>query len=327
MPPMSMEPAGPGGDALDLSMAVSQLASNSTDLRLLLKLLGVPALRRIGRPHDRRAGRQVPQIRRDQVRTDRPGRRCPRSCGRGHLGALQHRPLVGRDPHPKRTGVHGRVADQTPDRSAVGSRAQRADSAGAREHRDRRDVVSDAQDSSESEPCQAEDTAPVGSQVRSPALPSDLPKDAAHRLEECEHGLFTSDLSVNEFLLVKEAGFIPLGFVMGCRSTTSACRRGSGAQPGARQAHPGDVHRPGTGHDPDGGGGRSARSRRHRRCPPRRQLLRVGQSTAEFIAIGTAVKAEDGSPTATPRASPSPPISPGQDFWTLGQAGHVPWLW
>lgn len=44
---------------------------------------------------------------------------------------------------------------------------------------------------------------------------SDLPKDAAHRLEELEHGLFTSDLSVNEFLLVKEAGFHPLGFVMG----------------------------------------------------------------------------------------------------------------
>jgi uncharacterized protein YbjQ (UPF0145 family) len=45
--------------------------------------------------------------------------------------------------------------------------------------------------------------------------PQDLPKDAAHRLEELEHGLFTSDLSVNEFLLVKEAGFHPLGFVMG----------------------------------------------------------------------------------------------------------------
>ena len=27
--------------------------------------------------------------------------------------------------------------------------------------------------------------------------------------------LFTSDLSVNEFLLVKEAGFDPLGLVMG----------------------------------------------------------------------------------------------------------------
>jgi hypothetical protein len=49
MRPMSMEPAGsPGGSvegagasgaAFDLSMAVSQLASNSTDLRIMLKLL------------------------------------------------------------------------------------------------------------------------------------------------------------------------------------------------------------------------------------------------------------------------------------------------
>ena len=45
--------------------------------------------------------------------------------------------------------------------------------------------------------------------------PQDLPKEAGHRLEELEHGLFTSDLSVNEFLLIKEAGFHPLGFVMG----------------------------------------------------------------------------------------------------------------
>jgi len=52
-------------------------------------------------------------------------------------------------------------------------------------------------------------------QVAAPPIPRDLPKDAAHRLEELEHGLFTSDLSVNEFLLVKEAGFHPLGFVMG----------------------------------------------------------------------------------------------------------------
>ncbi len=45
--------------------------------------------------------------------------------------------------------------------------------------------------------------------------PQDLPKEAGHRLEELEHGLFTSDLSVNEFLLIKEVGFHPLGFVMG----------------------------------------------------------------------------------------------------------------
>ena len=41
--------------------------------------------------------------------------------------------------------------------------------------------------------------------------PKDLPAEAGHRLEELEHGLFTSDLSVNEFLLIKEVGFHPLG--------------------------------------------------------------------------------------------------------------------
>ncbi len=40
MPPMSMEPAGADADnAFDLSMAVAQLASNGTDLRIMLKLL------------------------------------------------------------------------------------------------------------------------------------------------------------------------------------------------------------------------------------------------------------------------------------------------
>jgi len=46
-------------------------------------------------------------------------------------------------------------------------------------------------------------------------LPADLPPDASHRLAELEAGLFTSDLSVNEFLLIKEVGFHPLGLVMG----------------------------------------------------------------------------------------------------------------
>src|SRR5438445_11646821 len=35
------------------------------------------------------------------------------------------------------------------------------------------------------------------------------------RLAQNKHGLFTSDLSVNEFLLVKHAGFEPLGLVVG----------------------------------------------------------------------------------------------------------------
>src|SRR5271169_6878876 len=46
-----------------------------------------------------------------------------------------------------------------------------------------------------------------------------VPKDAMRRLAELQPGragsIFTSDLSVNEFLLVKEAGFHPLGLVLG----------------------------------------------------------------------------------------------------------------
>ena len=46
-----------------------------------------------------------------------------------------------------------------------------------------------------------------------------LPESGRERLErmkqDIERGFFTSDLSVNEFLLVKEAGFEPLGLVLG----------------------------------------------------------------------------------------------------------------
>jgi uncharacterized protein YbjQ (UPF0145 family) len=46
--------------------------------------------------------------------------------------------------------------------------------------------------------------------------PRDLPQHARERLAEMRaKKLFTSDLSVSEFLLVKEAGFDPLGLVMG----------------------------------------------------------------------------------------------------------------
>ena len=46
-----------------------------------------------------------------------------------------------------------------------------------------------------------------------------IPEDAMRRLAEMKPGspgaLFTSDLTVNEFLLVREAGFHPLGLVLG----------------------------------------------------------------------------------------------------------------
>lgn len=47
-------------------------------------------------------------------------------------------------------------------------------------------------------------------------MPADLPQHARERLTEMrQKKLFTSDLSVSEFLLVKEAGFDPVGLVMG----------------------------------------------------------------------------------------------------------------
>src|ERR1700722_2029295 len=49
-----------------------------------------------------------------------------------------------------------------------------------------------------------------------PDLEADLPEHARQRIGELlQRRLFTSDLSVNEFVLVREAGFDPLGMVMG----------------------------------------------------------------------------------------------------------------
>ena len=42
-----------------------------------------------------------------------------------------------------------------------------------------------------------------------------VPEHGRERMAEPKHGLFTSDLSVDEFLLVEAAGFEPLGFVVG----------------------------------------------------------------------------------------------------------------
>ena len=54
------------------------------------------------------------------------------------------------------------------------------------------------------------------SDPRQPTFAADLPQHARERLADMRaRQLFTSDLSVSEFLLVKEAGFEPLGLVMG----------------------------------------------------------------------------------------------------------------
>src|SRR5438045_7941672 len=48
-----------------------------------------------------------------------------------------------------------------------------------------------------------------------PTSTEGVPEHGRERLAEMRGGFFTSDLSVNEFLLVKQAGFDPLGLVVG----------------------------------------------------------------------------------------------------------------
>src|ERR1700680_656805 len=48
-----------------------------------------------------------------------------------------------------------------------------------------------------------------------PTAPPQLPQQALDRLRRGTGGFFTSDLSVDEYLLVKAAGFHPLGLVVG----------------------------------------------------------------------------------------------------------------
>ena len=120
MPPMTMEPAGAeGGDAFDLSMAISSLQSNSTDSRIMLKLL-VQQLSDVlgGRIVVERAGgrfRKSEEIKSvqitlgdDTLRADVDGATV--RCSIGHAS--------GRYPHPQRAGGNGRLADPPPDHFA-----------------------------------------------------------------------------------------------------------------------------------------------------------------------------------------------------------------
>ena len=157
------------------------------------------------------------------------------------------------------------------------------------------------------------------------SLHRDLPKDAAHRLEELEHGLFTSDLSVNEFLLVKEAGFHPLGFVMGSSIYHIGIQTRKWGESQELTKLTEAMY--------------TARELAMTRMEEEAQELGAdgvvgvrldvnyyewGNDSAEFIAFGTAVKAEDGKSYRNALGKPFTSDLSGQDFWTLMQTGHVP---
>ncbi len=156
-------------------------------------------------------------------------------------------------------------------------------------------------------------------------LPADLPKDAGRRLEELEHGLFTSDLSVNEFLLIKDAGFHPLGFVMGSSiyhiglqtrnwSKSQELVKLSEAMYAARELAMTRMEEEAIALGADGVVGVRLDV----------NYYEFGKDSAEFIAMGTAIKAEDGRSYRNAEGKPFTSDLSGQGFWTLRRVGHIP---
>jgi uncharacterized protein YbjQ (UPF0145 family) len=159
-----------------------------------------------------------------------------------------------------------------------------------------------------------------------------IPADAARRIAENADGtagaVFTSDLSVNEFLLVRQAGFRPLGLVLG----TSVYH--IGAQFSAfNQSMELSVLTQAMYHARD-----LAMTRMRAEAfalgadgvvGVRLRVTGVawGEHIAEFSAVGTAVKADGAEADGGWLDASGGPFTSdlsGQDFWTLVQAGYAP---
>jgi uncharacterized protein YbjQ (UPF0145 family) len=160
-----------------------------------------------------------------------------------------------------------------------------------------------------------------------------IPADAARRIYENADGapgaVFTSDLSVNEFLLVREAGFRPLGLVMGSSVYHIGAQFSSYNQSmeltvltqamyHARELAMSRMRAEAFALGADGIVG------------VRLKVIGVqlGEHIAEFTAIGTAVKAEENNDARGGwRDSTGGPFTSdlsGQDFWTLIESGYAP---
>lgn len=153
----------------------------------------------------------------------------------------------------------------------------------------------------------------------------DLPQHARERLAEMrEHKFFTSDLSVNEFLLVKEAGFQPLGLVMGSSIFNiglQQIRHGvneelttlTQALYSARELAMVRMEEEADELGADG-------------IVAVRLTLNIhawGANVIEFMAIGTAVKSDQPGFRGAENRPFTSDLS-GQDFWTLLTAGYRP---
>jgi uncharacterized protein YbjQ (UPF0145 family) len=159
---------------------------------------------------------------------------------------------------------------------------------------------------------------------------SGMPAHAAERLREMkgEGGkpkLFTSDLSVGEFLLVKKAGFDPLGLVIGSSIYHIGYQQAaytqnmeltvlSQAMYHARELAMSRMEAEADVLGADGIVG------------VRLEVTRYewGESLAEFMAVGTAVRSRDGQSHRTNQGKPFTSDLSGQDFYVLRTMGFRP---
>jgi uncharacterized protein YbjQ (UPF0145 family) len=156
-----------------------------------------------------------------------------------------------------------------------------------------------------------------------------LPDSGRQRLERMKHdierGFFTSDLSVNEFLLVKEAGFEPLGLVLGSSiyhiGFQQAMWNQSQEMSVLTQAmyHARELAMTRMEEEADQLGADGI-------VGVRLEIGRYdwGADLAEFIAVGTAVKHREGELHRAPGGRPFTSDLSGQDFSTLLRAGYRP---
>ena len=155
----------------------------------------------------------------------------------------------------------------------------------------------------------------------------DLPQHARERLAEMrEHKFFTSDLSVNEFLLVKEVGLSAARPGRWARSIFNIGLQQirQGVERGADDADPGALQRARARDGAHGRRGRRARRRRHRRGAAHAEHPRVGRERDRVH--GDRHRREE-RPAPGFRGAENRPFTSdlsGQDFWTLLNAGYRP---
>src|SRR5437764_6020333 len=156
-----------------------------------------------------------------------------------------------------------------------------------------------------------------------------IPASGRDRIErmkqEVARGFFTSDLSVNEFLLVKQSGFEPLGLVLGSSIYHIGFQQAmwnqnqemgvlTQAMYHARELAMTRMEEEADALGADGIVGVRLDIGRYE----------WGADLAEFIAVGTAVKHSGGELHRAPNGRPFTSDMTGQDFATLLRAGYRP---